>query len=100
MMHISKMFEEVDIESAKVDIESVKVDIENKLRALSNNISEKTISHAVEIFSKCGKDTYFGRTIVEEITGLKPSGASKLIKLLSNSEVITPVTGHGKYRFK
>ena len=56
----------------------------------------------VEIFSKCGKENCFGRTIVEEITGLKPSGASKLIKLLVDSEVIVPVTGHGKgkYRFQ
>ena len=94
-MHISRMFEEVDIESAKVDIE-------NQLKAFSDSISEKTINHAIEIFSKCGKDGYFGRTIVEEITGLKPSGASKLIKLLSESKVIIPVTGHGKgkYRFK
>ena len=101
-MHISRMFEEVDIESAKVDIESAKVDIENQLKAFSDSISEKTINHAIEIFSKCGKDGYFGRTIVEEITGLKPSGASKLIKLLSESKVIIPVTGHGKgkYRFK
>lgn len=56
----------------------------------------------VEIFSKCGKENCFGRTIVEEITGLKPSRASKLIKLLVDSEVIVPVTGHGKgkYRFQ
>ena len=94
-MHISRMLEEVDIESAKVDIE-------NQLKAFSDSISEKTINHAIEIFSKCGKDDYLGRTIVEEITGLKPSGASKLIKLLSESKVIIPVTGHGKgkYRFK
>ena len=55
-----------------------------------------------EIFLKCGKDDYFGRTIVENITGLKSSRASKLIKLLRDSNVITPVTGYGKgkYRFQ
>ena len=92
----------VDIESGEVDIESTKVDIRNKLLSLSDTISEKTINHTVEIFSKCGKENCFGRTIVEEITGLKPSGASKLIKLLVDSEVIVPVTGHGKgkYRFQ
>ncbi len=101
-MHICKMLEEVDIESAKVDIESAKVDIENKLKSFSSGISQKTIQHAGEIYSKCGKDDCFGRTIVEEITGLKSSGASKLIKLLLDSDVITPVTGYGKgkYRFK
>lgn len=74
-MHISGRFGEVDIESTKVDIR-------NKLLSFSDTISEKTINHTVEIFSKCGKENCFGRTIVEEITGLKPSGASKLIKLL------------------
>ena len=94
-MHISGRFEEVDIENTKVDIR-------NKLLSFSDTISEKTINHTVEIFSKCGKENYFGRTIVEDITGLKPSGASKLIKLLVDSEVIVPVTGHGKgkYRFQ
>ena len=108
-MHISGRFSEVDIErvkvdieSGKVDIESTKVDIRNKLLSFSDTISEKTINHTIEIFSKCGKENCFGRTIVEEITGLKPSGASKLIKLLVDSEVIVPVTGHGKgkYRFQ
>ena len=94
-MHISGVFEEVDIENTKVDIR-------NKLLSFSDTISEKTINHTVEIFSKCGKENCFGRTIVEEITGLKPSRASKLIKLLVDSEVIVPVTGHGKgkYRFQ
>ena len=108
-MHISGMFKETDFESAKADIgnteadtESQKADIRNKLLSFSDTISEKTINHTVEIFSKCGKENCFGRTIVEEITGLKPSGASKLIKLLVDSEVIVPVTGHGKgkYRFQ
>ena len=108
-MHISGMFKEVDIEGAKVDIESeevdienAKVDIRNRLLSFSDMISEKTINHALGLLSKCGKEEYFGRTIVEDITGLKPSGASKLIKLLVDSEVIEPVTGHGngKYRFQ
>ena len=101
-MHISGLFEKVDIESAKVDIESAKVDIRNSLLSFSNTISEKTICHAIELFEVCGKDDYFGRSIVEEVTGLKSSGASKFIKLLLDSGVIVPVTGHGKgkYRFR
>lgn len=64
-------------------------------------ISEKTINHALALFLKCGIEEYFGRTVVENITGLKSSGASKLIKLLVDSGVIVPVIGHGKgkYRF-
>ena len=108
-MHISGKFKETDFESAKVDIEnaeedieSQKADIRNKLLAFSDMISEKTINHTFELLSKCGKEEYFGRTIVEDITGLKSTRASELIKLLVDSEVIVPVTGHGKgkYRFQ
>ena len=108
-MHISGRFSEVDIERVKVDIksrevdiESTKVDIRNKFLSFSDTISEKTINHTVEIFSKCGKEEYFGRTIVEDITGLKSTRASELIKLLVDSKVIVSVTGHGKgkYRFQ
>ena len=86
----------VDIENAKVDIEDVEADIRNRLLSFSDMISEKTVNHALELFSKCGKKEYFGRTIVEDITGLKSTRASELIKLLVDSEVIVPVTGHGK----
>ena len=109
MMHISGRFKETDFESAKVDIEnaeedieSQKADIRNKLLAFSDMISEKTINHTFELLSKCGKEEYFGTTIVEDITGLKSTRASELIKLLVDSKVIVSVTGHGKgkYRFQ
>ncbi len=108
-MHISGKFKETDFESTKADIgnteadiESQKANIRNKLLAFSDMISEKTINHTFELFSKCGKEEYFGRTIVEDIIGLKSTRASELIKLLVDSEVIVPVTGHGKgkYRFQ
>ena len=108
-MHISGRFKETDFESAKADIgnteadiESQKANIRNKLLAFSDIISEKTINHIFELFSKCGKEEYFGRTIVEDITGLKSTRASELIKLLVDSKVIVSVTGHGKgkYRFQ
>lgn len=101
-MYISGMFAKADIERAKADIERAKVDIRNKILSSSNTISEKTVNHAIEILLKYGKDAYFGRTMVEDITGLKSSAASKLIKLLLDSDVIIPVTGHGKgkYRFR
>lgn len=101
-MHINGSFnKKVDIESEKVDIECAKVDIRNRIMSFSDRISEKTINHTINIFLKCGTKEYFGRTVIEEITGLKASGASKLIKLLLDSNIIVPVSGHGKgkYRF-
>ena len=102
-MHISRVFEQkVDVEAEKVDIDTVKVDIRQKLLSFSSKVSDKTVNHTLKLFIECGKDVCFGRSIVEEITGLKTSGASKLIKLLLDSNVIIPVTGHGKgkYRFQ
>ena len=108
-MHISGMFKEADIETQKADIETQEADIEtqkadirNRLLSFSDVISEKTIHYALELFSKCRKEEYFGRTIVEDITGLKSTRASELIKLLVDSEVIVPVSGpgKGKYRFQ
>ena len=51
-MHISGMFE--------------KADIRNKLLSFFDAISEKTIYYALELFSKCGNEEYFGRTIGED----------------------------------
>ena len=109
-MHISGKFDskldienvKPDIESAELDIENVKLDIRNQLLAFSNTVSEKTINHAIRIFSQYGKADCFGRTNVEQITGLKSSAASTLIKLLKDSSLIIPVTGQGKgkYRFR
>lgn len=50
-MHISRMFEETDIESAEADIR-------NRLLSFSDMISEKTINYALELFSKSGKGKY------------------------------------------
>ena len=103
-MHITGLFirkPKVDIDVAKVDIDVAKVDIESKLKKLSVKVSEKTINHALSLYLAFGNHDYFGRALVEGITGLKPSGASKLIKLLIDGGVIGPVVGHGKgkYRF-
>lgn len=99
-MHISNFFnKKVDIESEEVDIESEKVDIRNKMLSFSNTISEKTINHVEDLYLECGTDKWFGRTVVEDVTGLKSSDASKLIKLLLDSSVIIPVSGHGKGKY-
>lgn len=93
-MQISGVFE------TKVDIENAKVDIRNKSLSNSSTRSEKTINHAIDLYIACKENGYFGRTVVEEVTGLKSSGASKLINLLLNSNVIEPVSGKGKGKYK
>lgn len=101
-MHISGLFNQyskVDIETKKVDIETQKVDIHT---SIDINISNKTRNHIIRLYSKFNKEIFFGRSQIEEEIGLKASGASKLIKIMLDYNVIEPVRGYGKgkYRFK
>lgn len=100
-MHISGLLK-VDIDSAKSDIDSSKVDIEKLLANIDELVRTKTSMHIIALFEECGKDTIFGRSIVEKITGLKSSRASEIINLMLACEIIEPVKGYGKgkYRFK
>lgn len=82
-----------------MDIEIAKVDIRNKLLSYSSALTEKTINHAINLYIACKENGYFGRSVVEEVTGLKSSGAFKLICLLLNSKVIEPVSGKGKGKY-
>ena len=96
-MHISG-----NLSPTKVDIETTKVDIESILLNSNETINIKTVSHIMTLYEKCGKENFFGRTTVEEVTGVKSSRASLIIKLLLENEMIEAVQGHGKgkYRFK
>lgn len=107
-MHISGLLK-VDIGTGKANIVTEKVDIETKkvdIEALLSNIEEfcrnKIANHEVVLFDDLGRDTIFGRSIVERITGLKSSRASEIINLMLKYEIIEPVNGFGKgkYRFR
>lgn len=108
-MHISGLLneEKVDIgdikrnvESEKVDIQDTKVDIENLLTEKGNNFSVKSIIHIHKLFDEFGFDKIFGRSAVMELLELKSSGASKLLSNLVKSDIIKPVSGHGKGKYK
>ena len=78
-----------------------KVDIEGLIAVKTTDFSEKTISHIYRMYDKFGFDMIFGRTAVGELLGLQNSSASKLLAKLLRAEIIEPVSGHGKgkYRF-
>lgn len=101
-LHISGLLneEKVDIEDAKVDIESKKVDIESVLTGKVSNFSVKATTHIRSLFEKFGFDEIFGRSAVMELLELKGSGASKLLSNLVQAEIIEPVSGHGKGKYK
>lgn len=92
--------QKLDIQNVKPDIESKKPDIQNKLIQFNKKVSKNTINNAICVFDNF-KNTIFGRSMIEQVTGLKSSQASVLIKLLLEANIIEPVKGQGKgkYRF-
>ena len=109
-MHISGIFsktekadiqeEKADIQEEKADIQEEKADIHIKLQQRLPQITEKTLNNIILLWEKCGTTEIFGRSIVETVTGLKSSRASELLKLLVESEIIEPVKGYGKGKYK
>lgn len=96
-LHVSNLLqaEKVDIDTEKVDIE-IRASIEKKLM----NSKKKTVSHALLLFDTFGLDGIFGRNDIIPILELKESSASKFLQKLVEADVTTPVSGHGKGRYK
>ena len=92
--------EKVDIQDKKVDIQDKKVDIESALSEKSSDFSVKTTIHIHRLFDKFGFDEVFGRSAVMELLELKSSGASKLLSNLVKADIIEPVSGYGKGKYK
>ena len=108
-LHISGLLNEekvdignakVDIENKKVDIQDEKVNIENILSEKSSDFSIKTTVHIHRLFDGFGFDEVFGRSAVMELLEMKSSGASKLISNLVQADIIEPVSGYGKGKYK
>ena len=101
-LHISGLLNnrKVDIGSEKVDIQYKKVDIESVLSEKGKDFSIKTTGHIRRMFEKFGRDEVFGRSTVTELLDLKNSSASKLLSNLMQADIIEPVSGYGKGKYK
>lgn len=96
-MHISGKFSEF----AKADIGMQKADIESKILHIDESIISKTKEHIMTLYEEYGTSDFFGRSDIERVTSLKSTRASELLKLMLDNDIIEPVKGHGKgkYRF-
>ena len=92
--------QKVDIQDGKVDIGNRKVDIDSVISGRENNFSAKTVAHIRKLFDEFGFDQVFGRSVVMELLELKESGASKFLANLVEAEIIEPVSGYGKGKYK
>ena len=81
-MHISGRWknQKPDIETEKPDIESKKADIEKLINEKGAGLSSSTKEHIRNIFEEVGFEAVFGLQAVMDITGLKASTASELIR--------------------
>lgn len=83
------------IGTAKPDIEAVKMDIEKEFQS-------KTLSHILKLREAFTNQAIFGRSDVMSVIAIKSSRASELLAELVEKNIIEPIYGHGKgkYRFK
>ena len=77
-----------------------KVDIERVLSEKGSDFSVKTTAHIHKLFEKVDFNGIFGRSVVMELLELKESGASKFLSKLVLTDIIEPVSGHGKGKYK
>ena len=94
-LHISGL-----LNNRKVDIQDKKVDIESVLSEKGRDFSIKTAVHIRRMFEKFGHDEVFGRSAVTDLLKLKNSSASKLLSNLVQADIIEPVSGYGKGKYK
>ena len=89
----------VTIEDESVAITTDYVAIEAAIDGL--NASQTTIKKAKAIYKNMGTDGIFGRSDISSITGDSVTAAGNLISKLKTANLIVPVKGYGKgkYRF-
>lgn len=98
---VSRLWQIHIFAEGKADIGEEKADIVIKIANIDEAINSKTRSNILALYQYCGKETFFGRTVVESVTGLKSTRASEVLQLLLRNNIIEKVQGHGKgkYRF-
>ena len=88
----------VTIEDENIAITSDHVAIEVAIGKL--NATQATIDKAKAVFANMGVDGIFGRSDVAAITNDSVTAAGNLINKLKNAELIEPVSGFGKGKYK
>lgn len=94
---IGRQKQNIEIEKQDID---VWIRIENSLKAAG--ASRKTVANTEKMYKAYGTVEVFGRKNIMMILNITESPASELLKKLLSTDVIEPVRGmgKGKYRFK
>ena len=83
-----------EVNAAKVTIEGENIAIDRL------NASQATIAKAKAVFANMGIDGVFGRSDIAAITKDSVTAAGNLITKLKNADLIEPVSGFGKGKYK
>ena len=83
------------VENAKIRQEATRLEQRLENAKLSASTKEKILA----VIHGVGNDV-FGASKVMELTGCKPTAATSLIKKLLSLEIVEPVTGHGKGKYR
>ena len=88
--------------SQKANIDNPKANIESAKANIKNAFTLKTASHVCKLLDGFGFQTIFGRADVQKLLDLKPTRSTELLREMAEKEIIEPVSGYGKgkYRFK
>ena len=88
--------------SQKANIDNPKANIESAKANIKNAFTVKTASHVCKLLDGFGFQTIFGRSDVQKLLDLKPTRSTELLREMAEKEIIEPVSGYGKgkYRFK
>lgn len=104
-MHVSGLYRDtpkLDIKTKKVNIEAEKVNIEaEKVNIdVSTGVTSKTKQHIQTLFDVFGTQCVFGRADAKKILPLGDTRLSGLLKQLVKANLIEPVSGQGKGKYK
>ena len=88
--------------SKKANIDDPKANIESAKANIKNAFTVKTASHVCKLLDRFGFQIIFGRSDVQKLLDLKPTRSTELLREMAEKEIIEPVRGYGKgkYRFK
>lgn len=97
-LHISGAFKV----SEKVNVEKEKANIGMEKENIEDMFTPKTAAYVRELLEAFDSQTFFGRSDVQRVLGLKSTRSSALIRRMAEGGIIEPVSGHGKgkYRFR
>lgn len=101
-MHIKfdlKQAKKPDIDIKKPDIDTKKPDIDSQVELINLKIPEITLNQIRLIYNHLGLKTVFGRSDIQNLTGVKSSRASDIIKTMLDHKIIYPVRGYGKGKY-